>query len=76
MKIDKKRLYEIIFEADTREVKVFDISLIILILISILLVMFDSVAPIHERFSIPLRVAEWLITLIFSIEYMIQDLRC
>lgn len=72
MKIDKKRLYNIIFEADTREGKIFDLSLVCLIFISILLVMFDSVAPIHQRFYIPMRIAEWVITIIFSIEYILR----
>jgi hypothetical protein len=42
MKIDRKKLHEIIFEANTTGGEIFDISLIILILISILPVMFDK----------------------------------
>lgn len=72
MKTIKERLYEIIFEADTREGRIFDISLIILILISIILVMFDSIASVHQKFSLPLRIAEWIITFIFSIEYILR----
>ena len=72
MKIDKKKLHEIIIEAYTTGGKIFDISLIILILISILLVKFDSVPSIHERFLMPLRIAEILITIIFSIEYILR----
>lgn len=72
MKIDKKKIYEIIFEADTREGKIFDLSLIILILFSILLVLLDSVASVHQRFTILFRVAELLITLIFTVEYILR----
>ena len=36
MKINKRKLYEIIFEADTKAGRFFDLSLIILILIGIL----------------------------------------
>ncbi|HBE41569.1 MAG TPA: ion transporter [Bacteroidales bacterium] len=72
MKINKKRLYEIIFEADTTAGKVFDLSLISMILISILTVMLDSIPSVHDKFSLPLRIAEWVITLIFTIEYILR----
>lgn len=41
----KEKLYEIIFEADTREGKFFDIALLVVILFSIALVMLESVRP-------------------------------
>jgi voltage-gated potassium channel len=72
MKFDKDRLYEIIFEADTREGKIFDICLIVLILVSILLVILDSIAPLHDRYYFQLRAAELGITIIFSIEYILR----
>jgi voltage-gated potassium channel len=72
MKINKKRLHEIIFEADTTAGKVFDLSLIILILISILIVMLDSIPPVHDKYRIPLRITEWIITFIFTIEYILR----
>lgn len=70
--LNRKRLHEIIFEADTRAGKLFDISLIVLILISILLVIFDSIPEVHARYYYPLRTAEWIITAIFSIEYLLR----
>lgn len=72
--MNRKRLYEIIFEADTRAGKLFDISLIFLILISILLVIFDSIPEIHAKYYYPLRTAEWIITIIFSVEYLLRIL--
>jgi len=72
MKTIKKRIYETIFEADTLEGKAFDLSLMTLIVISILLVMFDSVPVVHDRYSHPLRIAEWIITSIFTIEYVLR----
>lgn len=68
----KERLYEIIFEADTREGKMFDVVLIILILLSIALVMLDSVHFISEKFHEWLRVAEWIITILFTAEYALR----
>ncbi len=72
MQINKKRLYEIIFEADTKAGRFFDLSLIVLIIISILIVMVDSIPSVHSRFSLPLRITEWIITLLFSIEYLLR----
>lgn len=72
MKINKKRLYEIIFEADTRAGKAFDVTVIALIFLSILLVMVDSVGTIHEKYTEILYTAEWVITGIFLIEYILR----
>ena len=72
MKINKSRLYEIIFEADTKAGRFFDLSLIILILLSILIVLMDSIPPVHEKYSMLLRITEWIITLLFTIEYMMR----
>ena len=47
-------------------------ELITLIFISILLVIFDSIERIHERYYSQLRVAEWIITFIFTIEYILR----
>lgn len=72
MKIKKNKIYEVIFEADTRAGKAFDVTVIALIFISILLVMVDSIAPIHEKYTVVLHTAEWVITGIFLIEYLLR----
>ena len=72
MKLSRKRLYEIIFEADTREGRIFDITIIVLILVSIILVVADSIASVHNSFFLPLRIAELVITTIFAIEYVLR----
>ena len=73
---DKKQwrstLHEIIFEADTRAGKAFDILLLILILISILAVILESVAGIRNAIGPALRVAEWTITSLFTAEYILR----
>lgn len=66
----KKRLHEIIYEADTREGKWFDIILIILIIVSILVVMLESVESINSEYSDILNIVEWVITILFTIEYI------
>jgi len=63
----KEKLYEIIFEADTREGKLFDIVLLILILLSVFLVMLESIPGIRQEYHELLIFLEWVITGIFTI---------
>jgi len=63
-------LYRIIFEADTLNGKLFDILLVISIIISVIAVMLDSVAAIHEHWETELFYIEWLFTIVFTVEYI------
>ena len=65
----KKRLHEIIYEADTKEGKVFDVILLIAILTSILLVMLESMESFDNKYHEVLNIGEWIITILFSIGY-------
>ncbi|HDZ14562.1 hypothetical protein LCGC14_1504600 [marine sediment metagenome] len=66
----KFRVHEIIYEADTPLGKWFDILLFILIIISVLLVMFESVKWIDATYHRTLLVLEWIVTILFTIEYI------
>ena len=66
----RDNLYRIIFEADTPAGKAFDIALVITILVSVLVVMLDSVASIHAKYSAALFYLEWLFTITFTLEYI------
>lgn len=66
----KSRLHEIIYEADTPEGKLFDIVLLFVIIASIILVMLESVNSINDKFHDILNILEWIITILFSIEYI------
>lgn len=68
----RDRLHEIIFEADTPEGRTFDIALLACILLSVLAIMFESVGAIQERYGFWLRVAEWIFTVLFTIEYVLR----
>ena len=68
----RHRLHEIIYEADTKEGKLFDIILLIAIIASIIFVMLESVKSFDERFHDFLNIAEWVITILFSIEYVLR----
>ena len=70
----KKRLYEIIFEADTPAGKIFDVALLFIIVVSVVLVMLESVNSIASRYLDVLRTLEWIITIIFTIEYILRIL--
>ena len=68
----RRRLHEIIFEADTKPGKIFDILLIISILLSVLLVLLDSVSSIHLKYGQAIYAGEWFFTILFSIEYILR----
>ncbi len=70
----KERLYEIIFEADTREGKTFDVLLITTIVISIIAVILDSVPEINASMHNTFMTIEWVITIFFTIEYLLRIL--
>jgi voltage-gated potassium channel len=68
----KKRLYDIVFEADTRAGRIFDEVLLIIILFSVTVVMLESISSIRGRFHDQLRVIEWIVTGIFTVEYALR----
>jgi voltage-gated potassium channel len=68
----RHRLHEIIFEADTPFGKAFDIALIVSILLSVMAVMFDSIASYRQAFGPQLFAAEWFFTLLFTVEYLLR----
>src|SRR5688572_1208992 len=68
----RRILHDIIFGYETPAGRKFDLALIALILLSVLVVMLDSVASIHDRFHPQLLIAEWTFTIIFTIEYLLR----
>jgi voltage-gated potassium channel len=66
------RLYIIIFEADTRAGRAFDLTLLVFILTSVAVVMLDSVEAISARWGTQLTVLEWFFTAAFTIEYILR----
>jgi voltage-gated potassium channel len=66
----KEKLHEIIYEADTPVGKLFDIILLIVILLSVVLVMLESIGSIESKYANILDILEWVITILFSVEYI------
>ena len=66
----RNQLHEIIYEADTPAGKFFDISLLVVILLSIVLVMLESIEPVGTKYALIFNILEWIITVLFSLEYI------
>ncbi|GAA4838309.1 ion transporter [Algivirga pacifica] len=65
----QERLHEIIFEADTFWGKFFDVALLLLILMSIAVVMLESITDVALHYGVWLKTLEWVFTILFTIEY-------
>lgn len=68
----RANIHEIIFEADTKPGKAFDVVLIIAILLSVAVVMLDSVKSIRAEHEALLHGLEWFFTLLFTVEYIMR----
>jgi len=68
----RERLHEIIFGADTPAGRAFDVSLMILIIASVVAVILESVVWIRDTYGPWLRTFEWVITICFTIEYLLR----
>ena len=66
----RHRLHTIIFEADTPAGRAFDVTLIFAIVLSVVVVIIDSVQGIASPVRRSLQVAEWALTILFTIEYI------
>lgn len=65
----KSKLHEVIYEADTKAGKWFDLLLIFAIVASIILVMLESVESLDKDYHTFFNIAEWVITILFTLEY-------
>lgn len=68
----QQKLHTIIYEADTPAGKFFDVALLIAILLSILIVMLESVEDINAQYGSFFYTAEWVLTGLFTLEYILR----
>jgi voltage-gated potassium channel len=68
----RKKWHEVIFEADTKAGKAFDTGLLIVILISVVVVMLESIPELQLRYFRLFYVVELFFTVIFSVEYIMR----
>lgn len=66
------KLHEIIYESNTRAGKIFDIALLVFIIGSILVVMFDSIDAYQRKYGDVFFMIEWIFTGLFTIEYILR----
>ncbi len=66
----RERLWRIIFLSDTPAGRAFDIVLLWLIGLSVIVVMLESVESLRAQYDFAFRVAEWVFTILFTIEYV------
>jgi voltage-gated potassium channel len=69
-------LYDIIFKADTIAGKSFDIAIIVIIALSVITVIINTVDSIEQEYGNILHIAEWVFTIIFTIEYILRLICC
>ena len=68
----RTRLFETIFESDTRSGKAFDIALLVTILLSVSVVLLESMDAVSLKYGRELYVLEWIFTVLFTIEYILR----
>jgi voltage-gated potassium channel len=68
----RSRLFTVIFEHDTPAGKLFDVVLLVLIFLSLVLVMLQSIPELETRNREIFYQAEWVITILFTIEYVLR----
>ena len=66
------RLHTIIYEADTKAGRLFDVLLLITILLSVFFVSLESIESVSNVYSEYLNTAEWIVTILFTIEYLLR----
>ena len=66
----RRDLYRIVFESDTRSGQLFDVVVIMAILLSVAVVIADSMLVPTARYGAALSAAEWTFTLLFTVEYV------
>ena len=68
----RRRLHEIVFEAETRAGRAFDIALLWSIVVSVVAVSLESVPSIRAEHGDLLQALEWFFTVVFTIEYVLR----
>ena len=68
----RRRAHDVVFRNDSPAGRAFDVSLMVVILASVLVVMLDSVPWIAARYRGVFHALEWIFTAFFTIEYVVR----
>lgn len=66
----RKKLFKIVFESDTKKGRFFDQIILVLILISVLTVILETIEVYDKKYHAIFILIEWIITIIFTLEYI------
>lgn len=70
--LTKEKLYRIIFESDTYAGRMFDTVLIIVILLSVLAAIIESLPFVSDAWRLVLQIFEYVSTFFFTVEYVLR----
>ena len=70
--IIRQKIYIIIYGSNTFAGKLFDLILLGVILLSVLLVMLETVEQLDAKYHQFLIISEWIITVVFTLEYIMR----
>lgn len=70
----KEKLHSVIFGTETKAGRRYDLILLIFILISVLVVMIESVPATRINYGPELFIIEWVFTILFTLEYIVRIL--
>lgn len=65
-------IHEVVFESETKAGRAFDITVIVLILLSVAAVILESVKGVRDVLGPELLIAEWFFTILFTLEYILR----
>ena len=68
----RDRIHEIIFEADTPAGKAFDVTLLILIVLSVIVVSLETIEGLAVEYGQFFYLIEWGLTIFFTLEYVLR----
>jgi voltage-gated potassium channel len=68
----RRRLHNVIYESNTTAGKIFDVALLLLIILSIIVVILDSVKSFNRQYAHLFFVLEWVFTFLFTLEYILR----
>ena len=68
----REQIYVIIFETRTKAGKAFDVAVISAIILSVIVVILESVSPFKKEYAKLFNSLEWIFTTVFLIEYILR----
>ncbi len=68
----REKLHTVVFGTDSKLGRRFDLLLLWVILFSVFVVMMESIPEIGSIFATPFFVIEWILTIVFTIEYLVR----